>query len=83
MEGGGGRTKIIAFLVFNDFFYGDKTKIHSVLESILIRAGPTPCTGLGDARLVPARPYPMLTRFQVCWRGQTFYRNLSIIGLLN
>ena len=65
MEGGGGRTKIIASLVFNDFFYGGKTKIHSGLESILIRAGPTPCTGLGDARLVPAQPYPMLTRFQV------------------
>ena len=30
---------------------------HGELGSILIRTGPTPCTGLSDVRQVPARPY--------------------------
>ena len=40
-----------------------------------------PCAGLYYVRQVPARPYPMQTRFQLLWRGQTFYSTWPIIGI--
>ena len=40
-----------------------------------------PCAVLYDVRQVPARPYPMQAKFQLWWRGQTFYSTQPIIGL--
>ena len=40
-----------------------------------------PCAGLYYVRQVPARPYPMQARFQILWRGQTFYSTWPIIVL--
>ena len=38
-----------------------------------------PCAGLCHVRQVQARPYPMQARFQLWWRGQTFYSTRPII----
>ena len=40
-----------------------------------------PCAGLCHVRQVPARPYPMQARFQLWWRGRTFYSTRPIIGI--
>ena len=55
--------------------------MHCGLGSIWIQTGPTPCTGLSDARQVPPRPYSMSARFLLWWRGQTFYSTRPIKGL--
>ena len=68
------------FNVFLETLYKYGAK-HAELGSIWIRTGSTPCTAFGDARQVLARHYPKPARFQLCWRGQTFYSTWPIVGL--
>ena len=44
------------------------------LESIWIRTGMTPCTGIGDARQVMTQPYPMPAWFQALMARPEFFQ---------